>query len=112
LARVPITLMGCRCDNCRYEWIPRTSATQPKQCPRCKRRDWDSRGQAVDYDEFRRRIVQVLTRKRRLTWTEVRTHARLPQAFPNNRWVRRLESDVGLSRHREHGIMYWQLDRS
>ena len=45
-----------------------------------------------------------------LTWTELRTEARLPQAFPNNQWVHRLENDIGLRRERDkHGIIHWQL---
>ena len=48
-----------------------------------------------------------------LTWTEVRTMARLPQAFPNNQWVRRMETDIGLVRRREgDGIIHWSLNES
>jgi hypothetical protein len=45
-----------------------------------------------------------------MTWTEIRTAAKLPQALPNNQWVRRLESDISLIRERDkHGIIKWKL---
>lgn len=45
-----------------------------------------------------------------LTWTELRTVAGLPQLFPNNQWVHKLERDIGLMRGRDaHGIVHWQL---
>jgi hypothetical protein len=45
-----------------------------------------------------------------MTWTEIRTAAKLPQMFPNNKWVRRLERDIGLKRNKDvHGIIRWQL---
>ena len=45
-----------------------------------------------------------------LTWTEVRTAANLPQAFPNNQWVHRMEADIGLIRRRDKdGTIRWQL---
>jgi len=41
----------------------------------------------------------------------VRTTAGLPQAFPNNKWVRRMESDIGLKRERDaHGIIHWSIN--
>jgi hypothetical protein len=40
----------------------------------------------------------------------VRTTANLPQAFPNNQWVHRMESDIGLVRRRESdGVIHWLL---
>jgi hypothetical protein len=45
-----------------------------------------------------------------LTWTEIRTMANLPQMFPNNQWVHRMERDIGLVRERDvHGIIHWRL---
>lgn len=32
------TQVPCKCRACGYEWEPRVS--EPKQCPRCKRYDW------------------------------------------------------------------------
>jgi len=31
--------MECKCFQCQYEWESRKEI--PKQCPRCKRYDWD-----------------------------------------------------------------------
>jgi len=33
-----------------------------------------------------------------MTWTQIREEAGLLQKFPNNKWVRRLEDDIGLMR--------------
>jgi hypothetical protein len=65
----------------------------------------------MTYDDFREKIVATLTDARRpLTWTEIRTFAGLPQLFPNNQWVHRLEKDIGLYRSRDAGgIIHWQL---
>jgi hypothetical protein len=63
------------------------------------------------YDDFRAKIVAALgAAARPLTWTEIRTTAGLPQLFPNNQWVRRLEKDIGLRRSRDtSGIIHWQI---
>ena len=61
----------------------------------------------TSYEDFRDVIRQTLE-GRRLAWTEIRTTAKLPQLFPNNQWVRRLEKDIGLERHKDaHGIIQW-----
>ena len=42
--------------------------------------------------------------------TEIRTIAKLPQKFPNNQWVHRLEKEIGLRRDKDsHGIIQWQI---
>jgi hypothetical protein len=63
------------------------------------------------YEEFRDKIQEILqAAPEALTWTEIRTAARLPQKFPNNQWVRQMESEIGLQRNRDaHGIIYWGL---
>ena len=49
MARVPITVMGFRCDRCDHEWVPRGAAdTEPKVCPNCKSVYWR---QAEETDE-------------------------------------------------------------
>jgi hypothetical protein len=57
----------------------------------------------MTYQDFSEKIRDALLEaKRPLTWTEIRTAASLPQAFPNNQWVHRMEQDIGLYRHRDH----------
>ena len=65
----------------------------------------------MTYDDFQTKIVETLREAHRpLTWTEIRTAAGLPQLFPNNQWVRRLEKDIGLQRTRDRGgIIHWQI---
>jgi len=65
----------------------------------------------MSYEQFRD-IIQKTLRKcdGTLTWTEIRTIAKLPQSFPNNKWVNRLEKDVGLKRSKDkQGIIQWSL---
>jgi len=116
LARVPITVMGYRCERCGHEWIPRGSADEePKICPSCKSARWNSpRKTESSYEAFSQAISKVLRdAEGPLTWTEVRTAAGLAQAFPNNKWVRRMEADIGLKRVRDpHGIIHWSIGKS
>jgi len=114
MARVPITVMGFRCDRCQHEWIPRPGATEePRVCPACHSALWNQpdKKARMSYEDFRDKIADTLRQADKpLTWTEVRTEANLPQAFPNNQWVHRMESDIGLVRRRESdGIIHWLL---
>jgi hypothetical protein len=65
----------------------------------------------MTYEHFQGQIVGTLRAAQRpLTWTEIRTTASLPQLFPNNQWVHRLERDIGLVRSRDAGgIIHWRL---
>jgi len=67
----------------------------------------------MTYEAFREQIEGTLrAADKELTWTEVRTQGRLPQAFPNNQWVHRLERDIGLERKKDsHGIIHWGLQQ-
>jgi hypothetical protein len=116
MARVPITVMGFRCDRCAHEWIPRTADDEPRVCPSCHSYLWNQpeKKPRLPYDDFKSKIAKVLRDAGRpLTWTEVRTMAGLPQAFPNNQWVRRMETDIALVRRRESdGIIHWSLNES
>ncbi len=119
LARVPITVMGFRCERCGHEWIPRGGIdAEPKVCPNpaCKSPYWNKprKEPATSYETFVKAISRALREAEgALTWTEVRTAARLPQAFPNNKWVRRMEEEVGLKRERDaHGIIHWSIGKS
>lgn len=114
MARVPITVMGYRCDRCQHEWIPRPGAIdEPRVCPACHSTLWNQpeKKPRMSYEDFRDKIAGVLKAAAKpLTWTEIRTQAALPQAFPNNQWVHRMEKDIGLTRRREtDGIIHWEL---
>jgi hypothetical protein len=65
----------------------------------------------MTYEDFREKIKDaIVTANKPLTWTEIRTLAKLPQAFPNNQWVHRMEKDIGLERKRDrHGIIFWSI---
>lgn len=106
--------MGYRCERCHHEWIPRDFDSDPRICPKCKSAYWDrpAKKPMLSYEVFRDQIRDVLQTNGALTWTEIRTVAKLPQAFPNNQWVHRLENDIGLSRRRDaHGIILWSLNK-
>lgn len=114
MARVPITIMGYRCERCSHEWIPRGDGEQlPSVCPKCKSPYWNRPRKAapmMTYEKFRDGIQETLTSHGPLTWTEIRTTAKLPQAFPNNKWVRRMETDIKLKRNKDsHGIIKWSV---
>lgn len=65
----------------------------------------------LTYEIFRDRIKQTLNANGTLTWTEIRTIAKLPEKFPNNKWVRRMEAEIGLKRSKDkNGIIKWTLD--
>lgn len=104
--------MGFRCDRCGYEWISRSGAnSEPRVCPGCHSPYWNTPSKRMmTYENFRTKIRTVLRKGVPLTWTEIRTEASLPQLFPNNQWVHRLEKDIGLNRQRDtNGIIKWHL---
>ena len=64
----------------------------------------------MSYEDFRDAIKKTLKASGPLTWTEIRTAAKLPQKFPNNEWTHRMEKDIGLERKKDkHGVIHWQL---
>lgn len=65
----------------------------------------------LTYEDFRDKIAETLRAEGGpLTWTEIRTRARLPQKFPNNQWVRQMEKDIKLERNKDsHGIIHWDI---
>lgn len=65
----------------------------------------------LTYEVFRDKIQRTLRQKGPLTWTDIRTVARLPEKLPNNKWVRKLEDEIGLKRTRDsHRIILWSID--
>lgn len=114
MGRVPITVMGYKCERCGHEWIPNDMGKEPKVCPKCKSPYWNSpkkESTTMSYEEFRDRIKTVLnSSKEPMTWTEIRTTAKLAQKFPNNQWVHRMEQDISLVREKDkNGIIHWNL---
>lgn len=114
MARVPITVMGYRCERCTHEWIPRDVGQEPAVCPKCKSPYWNRPRKTPEpmltYEDFRDKIRGTLRQTGPLTWTEIRTIAKLPQKFPNNQWVRRLDKEISLKREKDaHGIFKWQI---
>ena len=112
MAKIPITVMGYRCERCGHQWIPRDFDRELPVCPKCKSPYWNrAKGAMMTYEDFRDKIQKELHDSGgSLTWTEIRTRANLPQKFPNNKWVHRMENDIGLERKKdEHGIIHWSL---
>lgn len=112
MARVPITVMGFRCERCSHEWVPKNLTSEPRVCPKCKSAWWNRpRGPMMNYEDFRSKVETALrSTGHDLTWTEIRTSTKLPQLFPNNQWVHKLEKDIGLMRSRDaHGIIKWRI---
>jgi len=105
--------MGFRCERCNHEWIPRDVEQEPAVCPKCKSPYWNrprkSGAPTLTYEEFRGKIQATLKRGP-LTWTEIRTTAKLPQKFPNTKWVHQMEQDIGLKRSKDvNGIIKWKI---
>src|SRR5271156_4436119 len=118
MARIPITVMGFRCERCSHEWIP-NGDKEPLVCPKCHSPYWNKPRKTASrkatsmltYEEFRNKIRDTLKESGPITWTEIRTIAKLPQAFPNNKWVHKMEEDIGLKRVKDsHGIIKWSLE--
>ena len=104
-----ILISGSKCERCGHEWVPRGEVGNSRVCPKCKSPYWDSPKR--DYENFKDTIEKILRHSNKpLTWTEVRETADLPQKYPNNRWVYRMERDIGLVRERlTDGKTLWKL---
>jgi len=113
MGRVPITVMGYRCERCGHEWSPRRdNEKEPRVCPKCKSPYWNipKKQAPMSYEEFCDKIKNVLKSGKPQTWTEVRTKAKLPQKWPNNQWVHRMDKDIGLIREKDNnGIIHWRI---
>ena len=109
-----ITLFGYRCERCGHEWVPRETEHEPKVCPKCKSPYWNTPPQTEQpYEVFRATIEKTLQdAEKPLTWTEIRTIAEMRQKFPNNKWVHRMEEDIGLVREKmKNGNIMWTLQK-
>ncbi|PWI49513.1 hypothetical protein CEE45_01600 [Candidatus Heimdallarchaeota archaeon B3_Heim] len=64
----------------------------------------------LSYEEFKLRVeTQLKKNPDGLTWSEIKENENLPQKYPNNIWVRKLEEDIKLKRERVRGRMIWKL---
>ena len=64
----------------------------------------------MSYQEFRDNIRDALLYSYHgLTWTELRDHLKLEQVVPNNKWVRQMESDIGLIRVKDIRGVVWRV---
>lgn len=65
------------------------------------------------YEDFKSSIKNILERHPNgLTWTEIRDKLNYSQKFPNNKWVRKLEEDIGLKRIKRGNQMIWALENN
>lgn len=66
--------------------------------------------EATPYEKFKIQIEAILKAEPKgLTWTEIKQRLNLPQRVPNNRWVRQMEMDIGLTRTKEARGTVWRL---
>jgi antitoxin component of MazEF toxin-antitoxin module len=65
----------------------------------------------MTYEEFRDKIKGALQyNDKGMTWTQLRGHLKLNQVVPNNKWVRRMEKDIGLLRVKgTDGVVTWRI---
>lgn len=64
------------------------------------------------YEEFKDKISDLLSKNSQgHTWNEIREELKLEIKVPNNKWVNRLEREIGLKRRKEGGTVYWYLDK-
>jgi hypothetical protein len=64
----------------------------------------------IPYEVFKEKIINLLTEHSTgITWSKIAQVLDLPQAVPNNKWVRRLESETGLRREKDGSDTFWFL---
>jgi len=68
----------------------------------------------MSYEDFREKIKEALEYKDEgMTWTKIRGSLQLNQVVPNNKWVRRLERDIGLMRVKgSDGVVLWRVNHA
>ncbi|MCX6748972.1 MAG: DUF488 domain-containing protein [Candidatus Pacearchaeota archaeon] len=65
----------------------------------------------VLYEEFKNSIKNILERHPSgLTWSQIRDKLNLPQKYPNNLWVRKMEKEIGLARIKIGNVSYWNFE--
>lgn len=65
------------------------------------------------YEDFKKSIKNILERHPSgLTWTQIRDKLNLPQKHPNNKWVKRLEEEIGLRRIKIGSDLLWNSEHN
>ena len=41
MPEIKIEVKGYKCNNCGYQWLPRSAKEKPLICPKCKSARWD-----------------------------------------------------------------------
>ena len=41
MPEIEVKVKGYKCNNCAYEWLPRSNKEKPLICPKCKSARWD-----------------------------------------------------------------------
>jgi len=41
MPEIEVKVKGYKCNNCCYEWVPRSQKEKPLICPKCKSARWD-----------------------------------------------------------------------
>jgi len=41
MPEIEVKVKGYKCNNCGYEWLPRSTKEKPLICPKCKSARWD-----------------------------------------------------------------------
>ena len=78
--------------------------------PPVKNRNHKTIDPKMSYNEFKEKIQMALVyRDEGATWTELRDHLKLEQVVPNNKWVRKLEKDIGLKRIKNMKGVVWRI---
>jgi bifunctional DNA-binding transcriptional regulator/antitoxin component of YhaV-PrlF toxin-antitoxin module len=70
-----------------------------------------SKKQVPNYADFQKSVESVLKRfPEGLIWSEIKKKMNFPQSRPNNRWVRQLEEDIGLTRVKTSKHTIWKIE--
>lgn len=64
----------------------------------------------ISYAEFRDKIKAILQyNDDGMTWIEIQTQLGLEQIVPNNKWVTKMENDIGLKRFHDIRGIIWRI---
>ena len=66
---------------------------------------------AEAYEDFKNKVKDVLqSAPEGLAWVDIKSRAGFKQKVPNNKWVRKMETDIGLIREHDKKLgLVWRL---